>query len=201
MENEGEEKEVAKKIVNFLLQNEVSIDMTGNYVLPANIVIAAVTELLKTGDSEILTKHRKWTWYNWDFKEMVIENEPQHFHFPLSELLEFKDLKLFWKDDYEMAFLDRLIFLEKERMENQKTYKYKRTRGFIVNLKKACRERDGDKCIRCGATERLEIDHIKELALGGENVLENLQTLCEQHHKEKTKKYWLKKKGGLYGKK
>lgn len=39
-------------------------------------------------------------------------------------------------------------------------------------------ERDGNKCLCCGATERLSIDHILPRVLGGTDEPENLQTLC-----------------------
>lgn len=38
--------------------------------------------------------------------------------------------------------------------------------------------RDGGKCLKCGATEALSLDHIKPLGSGGDNSMENLQTLC-----------------------
>jgi hypothetical protein len=39
-------------------------------------------------------------------------------------------------------------------------------------------ERDGHKCTRCGATERLQIDHIVPVSKGGGSVDLNLSTLC-----------------------
>lgn len=39
--------------------------------------------------------------------------------------------------------------------------------------------RDGNKCLRCGATERLTIDHVVPLAVGGSDAVDNLQTLCK----------------------
>lgn len=42
-------------------------------------------------------------------------------------------------------------------------------------------------CRACGSDERLQVDHITELADGGEPYDEsNLQTLCEDCHKSKT---------------
>jgi 5-methylcytosine-specific restriction endonuclease McrA len=45
------------------------------------------------------------------------------------------------------------------------------------------------KCAKrgCGRKTGLDIDHIIPLALGGPNDLKNLQLLCEEHHKEKTR--------------
>jgi 5-methylcytosine-specific restriction endonuclease McrA len=49
--------------------------------------------------------------------------------------------------------------------------------------------RDGFKCVKCGATGRLEVDHIKSVRLSPELAwsLDNLQTLCPQHHTAKTR--------------
>lgn len=38
--------------------------------------------------------------------------------------------------------------------------------------------RDGHKCLYCGATERLTIDHVLPRSRGGENSWENLATAC-----------------------
>jgi 5-methylcytosine-specific restriction endonuclease McrA len=38
--------------------------------------------------------------------------------------------------------------------------------------------RDGMRCITCGATEDLTLDHIVSELAGGSNAIENLQTLC-----------------------
>ncbi len=48
-------------------------------------------------------------------------------------------------------------------------------------------KRDNYKCVKCGSTDSLEIDHIEPVSLGGSDELDNLQTLCRQHHSEKTK--------------
>lgn len=45
-------------------------------------------------------------------------------------------------------------------------------------LRAAVYERDGHACLHCGATDRLSLDHIHPWSLGGEDTLENLQTLC-----------------------
>lgn len=38
--------------------------------------------------------------------------------------------------------------------------------------------RDEYRCLQCGATDRLEVDHRLAIARGGTNEWENLQTLC-----------------------
>lgn len=50
--------------------------------------------------------------------------------------------------------------------------------GISDALRQFVYERDGYRCLRCGATEDLTLDHIHPWVLGGTNSVENLQTLC-----------------------
>jgi 5-methylcytosine-specific restriction endonuclease McrA len=45
--------------------------------------------------------------------------------------------------------------------------------------RKVCYKRDGNKCVKCGGTEDLTVDHIIPLSLGGKCHLVNLQTMCK----------------------
>jgi CRISPR/Cas system Type II protein with McrA/HNH and RuvC-like nuclease domain len=56
-------------------------------------------------------------------------------------------------------------------------------------------ERDGEKCIYCGSTHKIEVDHIVPLSYGGSNEIENLQLACKRCNFEKRDSllyYWLK---------
>lgn len=47
-------------------------------------------------------------------------------------------------------------------------------------------ERDGHRCTKCGRAGRLEVDHIRPVADGGEAYDEsNLRTLCRSCHIER----------------
>lgn len=46
-------------------------------------------------------------------------------------------------------------------------------------------QRDGGKCVRCGAREKLEFDHIIPVADGGNSTERNVQLLCEPCNRSK----------------
>jgi 5-methylcytosine-specific restriction endonuclease McrA len=54
--------------------------------------------------------------------------------------------------------------------------------------------RDGARCThqtphgRCSQTRYLEIDHIRPVALGGANTLENLRLLCRRHNQDRARR-------------
>jgi 5-methylcytosine-specific restriction protein A len=59
-----------------------------------------------------------------------------------------------------------------------------------ARLRKTIRARGVYPCAKCGLTflaSALDVDHITPLALGGEDVDENVQALCRPDHKLKTR--------------
>ena len=56
-----------------------------------------------------------------------------------------------------------------------------------ARLRREVLDRDGWRCVQCERRGRLEVDHIQPMRFGGAVYdLENLQTLCRQHHFDKT---------------
>jgi hypothetical protein len=62
-------------------------------------------------------------------------------------------------------------------------------RHIPAHVRRAVRERDGEQCTfvgenghRCTERKRLEFDHVRELARGGEATVENVRTLCRTHN-------------------
>ena len=49
-------------------------------------------------------------------------------------------------------------------------------------IRRAVLDRDGWKCSECGRRGRLEVHHVKAIADGGSNDLENLRSLCLDCH-------------------
>ena len=49
-------------------------------------------------------------------------------------------------------------------------------------------KRDGGKCVYCGSTENLQLDHIIPFSKGGATTVENLQLLCQKCNLQKSNK-------------
>lgn len=49
-------------------------------------------------------------------------------------------------------------------------------------------KRDGGRCVYCGSTENLQLDHIIPFSKGGATTVENLQLLCQRCNIEKSNK-------------
>lgn len=49
-------------------------------------------------------------------------------------------------------------------------------------------KRDGGRCVFCGSTENLQLDHIVPFSKGGATSVENLQLLCQKCNLEKSNK-------------
>ena len=60
-----------------------------------------------------------------------------------------------------------------------------RRRRMSMNVRRTVYERDGHVCLRCGATEKLTVDHIFPVSRGGADDLSNLQTLCHSCNAKK----------------
>lgn len=80
----------------------------------------------------------------------------------------------------------KAIWDKEKKQSRQKVIRYI---GKAEDLKpveiKSVLKRDNYTCQKCGSIENLTIDHIKPLSKGGNNDLENLQTLCLECNQKK----------------
>lgn len=72
-----------------------------------------------------------------------------------------------------------------ENLDAQQRNRRRRIKQLTTAEKDRIRERDWHVCRECGEPAR-QVDHITEIADGGDNHPENLQLLCDTHHALKT---------------
>jgi 5-methylcytosine-specific restriction endonuclease McrA len=69
--------------------------------------------------------------------------------------------------------------------EYRKWYGIYARRPMSPRKKQAIKDRDNNRCVFCGSDERLEVDHIIAVSIGGTNDDSNLQTLCKKCNRAK----------------
>jgi len=183
-----------EKIIEFLNKNGVSFSVSGSYGLPNEVLIRSIKEFIEKGDSSLIKNHRTWTYGNWEIDDIKKQLSKPNFPYDADYLREIKKTKLLFNDTRDLTTLETAIYLAEQSKKMRESYDYRRNNGFTNSLKSRCKKRDGYLCKRCGSSEDLEVDHIVEVIDGGENTLENLQTLCKNCHLKKTKKEIKKRK-------
>lgn len=108
---------------------------------------------------------------------------------------EDEDLDVLWAKYVGSSFLNPVIELKALRklyhnkiLSDRLIYKlYMRTKIWRAKRMRVL-ERDGFQCVMCKSKYDLHVDHLKYSIIGSEKM-ENLQTLCFECHKSKTKIY------------
>jgi 5-methylcytosine-specific restriction endonuclease McrA len=90
------------------------------------------------------------------------------------------------KKKIEREVLDDLI--SRGIVFNSYTTRSGNRSAIPIDIANAVWNRDGGKCVYCGAREKLEFDHIIPASKGGSSTYRNLQLLCENCNREKSDK-------------
>jgi len=84
-----------------------------------------------------------------------------------------------WLDEYELEELEywrpMVAMIRNERWRRKTSMRPPLPYGIRAHLLHKY-----DSCLACGATDRLEIDHIIPYSKGGTHEISNLQVLCKQ---------------------
>jgi len=94
---------------------------------------------------------------------------------------------LSWGQEYKYAAGVQAYFDAHNAAVALTPYNGKTARKFSWVQKVTAFDRDGWKCVVCGATNNLEMDHAIALMNGGPNDLTNLYCLCHSCHVKKTR--------------
>jgi hypothetical protein len=87
---------------------------------------------------------------------------------------------LYFIDDAELfaAILEALA--RKQKYLAAERFSTTRSRQIPDHVKQEVWARDGGRCVRCGAQDYLEYDHVIPFSRGGANTVANVQILCRR---------------------
>jgi len=85
-----------------------------------------------------------------------------------------------YKREFALAILQGRMLLPDLFPDFELTEEVKTKKNIPPELKWNIFERDNFTCQHCGSHKYLQVDHITPESIGGETVLENLQTLCQK---------------------
>jgi 5-methylcytosine-specific restriction endonuclease McrA len=105
--------------------------------------------------------------------------------------------RFYWDDEGLAADDVRALVLQRERRMQQRlqsAHSLMRAEEaghparvpIPSDVRRAVFERDGGKCVECGATFDLQYDHVLPVALGGATTVDNLQLLCADCNRRKS---------------
>ncbi len=103
------------------------------------------------------------------------------------KLIDYKIVKSNGRKVYRFILEETEIDFEGNQIKENKLRQ--RTRVIPSDIKKIVWERDGGKCVKCGATDELHFDHDLPYSKGGTSIsAENVKILCARHNLEKSDK-------------
>lgn len=76
----------------------------------------------------------------------------------------------------------KMAIQEQQIMQLKADIEAMRERSRSKRIKKNALKRDNHQCVKCGSDEELHIHHKIPLSEGGEDVLDNVETLCIDCH-------------------
>jgi hypothetical protein len=103
----------------------------------------------------------------------------------------------YWEDEGLSAHDVMALVVERERRKQRKLARahaalHQERNGVAPRrepipreLRFAVWQRDGGRCVECGATFELQYDHVIPFAMGGATTFENLQLLCAACNRDK----------------
>ena len=114
-------------------------------------------------------------------KECIKGNVRRHRESP-----GYRKKQLVWNNKWRFREENRSKVLDIRKKSQKKIYEGLKKAGFVTGeIRNAVLARDKYTCLCCEGIEQLTIDHIKPIALGGETVMDNLQTLCRSCNAKK----------------
>jgi hypothetical protein len=180
--NEEQLNKLCERIVDSLFNNGY-VARQGHYGLTQTQTTIAIKEAI-LNNKDPLPELDTLTYLSWNSNNNSYYLVTQHDIDLWNKALQgdsFWNIDALFSDE-EIESIDNFIrrAVSREKELNEYPNKRKEASRYIQNPKVRERilKKYNNKCVWCGATENLTIDHIKPVKLGGDNSDKNLQVLC-----------------------
>jgi hypothetical protein len=168
------------------------ITFQGMYGMDTETFLGMLKHFVETGENH-LDEYSEMTWLSWGY--YCHHEEPEHYTEKEREKIKkwleggsYWDFETFVSDDRLLEIKNCLVTSEAFDI-NRNSYKSRRRMATRFTSKKEIRravfEKHGEQCAKCGATEKIELDHIVPVVKGGENNIKNMQPLCKSCNSSK----------------
>jgi hypothetical protein len=182
LNNEEQIDKICERIVDSLFNNGY-VARQGHYGLSRTQATIAIKEAI-LNNKDPLPELDTLTYLSWNSNNNSYYLVTQHDIDLWNKALQgdsFWNIDALFSDE-EIESIDNFIrrAVSREKELNEYPNKRKEASRYIQNPKVRERilKKYNNKCVWCGATENLTIDHIKPVKLGGDNSDKNLQVLC-----------------------
>ena len=193
--NSMDNLEFVKKLREFIGGSKTfaGICFSGMYAMPTSNFLKSLEYYLETDINTL----DEYTDYEWMKGEEYSPDEPYYSVEKREQIKKFFENNGFW-NFYSFVSEERIeeikynIRKSEEFDENQNKYKTRRRRANSFIARKIIREKvfkiHGEKCLKCGSKENIQLDHIVPVAAGGLDEIKNLQPLCKACNSSKGSK-------------
>lgn len=173
-------------MIEFLKDSETfnSIVFSGNYDMPLDHFEKIYKHYQETGEN-LLDDYSFVVYKTWERNDENIMLPHEEFNDAFKKISKLRSLRF---GDFEIVYEAMHVCRQQlKRYQNWKeknSTKYRKrvaANKFIADedIRSQLFEMYGEKCLCCGSTDNLQIDHIQAVYNGGENDIDNLQPLCK----------------------
>lgn len=173
-------------MIDFLKESDTfaGITFSGCYDMPFSHFEGLYNHYKKTGQN-LLDDYSFIVHKRWERDEEGLMMSRKEFEEAFNKISRIRALHLGNSEGiHEAMYICRQqlkSFIRWENYNSTREVKRRRANKFTGNeeIRNAVFELHGSDCLKCGSSEKIQLDHIKPVFKGGKNEIDNLQPLCK----------------------